>query len=80
MKANNSTILIDNYFGLLRSLSKENKLRLIDKLSKSIVDEAAKDENLADKFFGAFKSEKSAEDIITEIRNSRTFTRTIEAF
>jgi hypothetical protein len=80
MKANNSTILIDNYFGLLRSLSKENKLRLIDKLSKSIVDEAAKDENLADKFFGAFKSEKSAEDIIAEIRNSRTFTRTIEAF
>lgn len=80
MKAKNSTILIENYFGLLSGLSKENKLRLIAKLTKSIVEEEVEEENLADRFYGAFKSEKSAEDIITEIRNSRTFNRTIEAF
>lgn len=80
MKTNTSTILIDNYFGLLSSLSKENKMRLIAKLSNSIVEETAEDENLADKFYGAFKSEKSAEDIIKEIRESRTFNRTIESF
>ena len=80
MKPNTSTILVDNYFGLLRSLSKENKLRLIAKLSNSIAEETFVDENLADKFYGAFKSEKRAEDIIKEIRESRTFNRTFEAF
>lgn len=80
MKPNTSTILIDNYFGLLSSLSKENKMRLIAKLSNSIVEEATMEENLADRFYGAFKSEKSAEDNIQEIRESRTFNRTIEAF
>jgi len=78
MKSN--TVLIDNYYGLLSSLSKENKIKLIAKLSDSIVEEATENENLVDKFFGAFKSEKSAEELIKEIRDSRTFNRTIEAF
>ena len=78
MKSN--TVLIDNYYGLLRSLSKENKIKLIAKLSDSIIEETTENENLIDKFFGAFKSEKSAEELIKEIRDSRTFNRTIEAF
>ncbi|MEI6048089.1 MAG: hypothetical protein WCS03_04255 [Bacteroidota bacterium] len=79
MKSNASTILIDNYFGLLSSLSKENKIKLIAKLSNSIVDEPSEKENVIDNFFGAFKSDKSADEIIKEIRESRTFNRTIEA-
>jgi hypothetical protein len=79
MKSTASSILIDNYFGLLSSLSRENKIKLIAKLSNSIIDESEK-ENVVDKFFGAFKSDKSAEEIIEEIRESRTFDRTIEAF
>ena len=71
MKSN--TILIDNYYGLLSSLSKENKIRLIAKLSNSILEESAENENVVDKFFGAFKSEKSAEELIMEIRESRIF-------
>jgi hypothetical protein len=78
MKSN--TILIDNYYGLLSSLSKENKIRLIAKLSNSIIEESTENENVVDKFFGAFKSEKSAEELIIEIRESRVFNRTIEAF
>jgi hypothetical protein len=78
MKSN--TVLIDNYYGLLSSLSKENKIKLIAKLSNSINEEASKNENVVDKFFGAFKSEKSAEELIREIRESRIFNRTIEAF
>jgi len=74
------TVLIDNYFGLLRSLSKENKLRLITKLSNSIIEEDVQNENVIDRFFGAFKSDKSAEEIIKEIRESRTFNRKIETF
>jgi len=77
MKSN--TVLIDNYYGLLSSLSKENKIKLIAKLSDSIIEEATENENLVDEFFGAFKSEKSAEELIKEIRDSRTFNRTIEA-
>jgi len=76
MKSN--TVLIDNYYGLLSSLSKENKIKLIAKLSDSIIEETTENENLVDKFFGAFESEKSAEELIKEIRDSRTFSRTIE--
>ncbi len=80
MKSNASTVVIDNYFGLLRGLSTDYKIKLIAKLSNSIVEEVAENENLVDRFYGAFKSNKSAEEIITEIRESRTFNRTIESF
>ena len=78
MKSN--TVLIDNYYGLLSSLSKESKIRLIAKLSNSIIEESTENENIVDIFFGAFKSEKSAEELIKEIRESRIFNRSIEAF
>lgn len=80
MKTNASSALIENYFGLLSGLSKENKLRLIAKLSNSVADEVVKNEDIVDKYFGAFKSDKSAEEIIKEIRESRNFNRSIEAF
>jgi hypothetical protein len=80
MKTNASTALIENYFGLLNGLSKENKLRLIAKLSNSVADEVVKNDDVVDKYFGAFKSDKSAEEIIKEIRESRNFNRSIEAF
>jgi hypothetical protein len=80
MKSTDNAIMIENYYGLLRSLSKENKLKLIAKLSNSMIEEVVEDETLIDRFFGAFKSDKSAEEIIQEIREGRTFNRTIEAF
>jgi hypothetical protein len=80
MKSDSSTILMDNYFGLLSSLSRENKIRLIARLSNSIVDEVEEKENIVDHFFGAFKSSKSADEIIKEIKESRTFDRVIETF
>lgn len=61
MKSNK--VLIDNYYGLLSSLSKESKIRLIAKLSNSIIEEPTENENVVDIFFGAFKSEKSAENL-----------------
>jgi hypothetical protein len=78
MKTNNTSILIENYFGLLNSLSRENKIKLVAKLSNSIANEVSEKEDVVDKFYGAFKSEKSAEELIKEIRESRTFNRTIE--
>lgn len=70
MKTSVSTSLIDNYFGLLSGLSKENKLMLIARLSNSVADEVVEKENVVDRFFGAFKSDKSAEEIIREIRKN----------
>ncbi len=80
MKVSGNTVLIDNYFRLLRGLSRENKIKLMAKLSGAIAEEVDTKENPEDKFFGAFKSNKSTEDMIDEIRNSRTFNRTIEPF
>lgn len=75
-----SSLLIENYLGLLNSLSRENKIKIIAKLSNSIVDETTEKENVIDKFYGAFQSDKKAEEIIKEIKESRTFNRKIEAF
>ena len=72
-------IFIDNYFGLLRGLNREVKIQIMARLSDSIAKETSK-EDVIDKFFGAFDTEKSAEEMIEEIRNSRVFTRTIEPF
>lgn len=69
MRTNN--ILIDNYFGLLSGLGRENKIRLIARLSNSIIEEKNNKTAIIDKFFGSFISDKTAEDLIDEIKNSR---------
>ncbi len=75
---NNS--LIDGYLQLLHNLSPNNKLDLISKLSLSLKTDITDKRKSFKKSFGAFESEKSADEIITEIRKSRTFNRQIESF
>ena len=79
MRTNTNSTLIDSYFGLLSGLDRENKIKLIAKLSNSIIEANPNKNDSIDKFFGAFDSEKSEEEIIKEIRDSRNFNRTIEA-
>ena len=50
-----------------------SKLELIESLSKSIRAENSKKVEDFYKSFGAFASEKSAEEIINEIKESRNF-------
>ena len=74
--------LTDSYWDMLKSLSKDAKLSLIAKLSNSIV-ESAKDEEVrlsswADKYCGAWKDSKTPEEMITEIKKSRTANSDIE--
>jgi hypothetical protein len=76
----NNTILLDSYIGLLDNLSTSNKLDLISKLSNSVKTNLKKKKSSIKKAFGAFESEKTAEEIIEEIRNSRLSTRVIESF
>jgi hypothetical protein len=76
--ANIDTTLIDGYLQMLDNLSPSNKLDLISKLTTSIKSDIIDKKSSFQEAFGAFESEKSAEEIIDEIRSSRTFTRQIE--
>jgi len=75
-----NTTIIDGYVGLLDNLSTNNKLDLISKLTTSIKSDLTNKKSTFKKAFGAFESNKSAEEIIEEIRNSRVSTRQIESF
>jgi len=65
--------IVETYAGLFESLSSISKLELLEKLAKSIKrGEKSKEEEFF-KSFGAFVSDKSAEDISKEIKESRKF-------
>jgi len=72
--------LVDSYLSLLDNLTAAGKLDLISKLTDSIKSDISGKKNLFKKSFGAFASEESAEELIEEIRLSRTSTREIESF
>ncbi|MDR3343849.1 MAG: hypothetical protein LBT14_13930 [Treponema sp.] len=80
--ADNTALLLDNYLGLMKGLSRENKIQLVAKLTREIAEE--KDDpnkmDLVDKFCGVWQSEKSADEIVAEMRADRTFTRTLDSF
>lgn len=75
-----NTTLIEGYLQMLDNLSPSNKLDLISKLSASVNSDIKNKKSTFKKAFGAFQSEKTADEIIDEIRSSRTFTRHIEEF
>jgi uncharacterized protein YjfI (DUF2170 family) len=65
--------IVETYSGLFEGLSSDNKMELIETLSKSLKTEnKSKDESFYN-VFGAWTSDKSAEEIIAEIRSSRVF-------
>ena len=75
------TTIIDGYAEMLDSLTTADKLDLISKLSASI--NSSNDSKRASSFidaFGSFESNKSADELIDEIRNSRLFNREIASF
>ena len=75
-----NTTLIEGYLRLLDNLSPTNKLDLISKLSLSVKSDISDKKKSFYKAFGAWESKQSADEIISDIRNSRTFTREIELF
>jgi hypothetical protein len=72
--------VLDGYVRLAASLSTASKLDLIARLSASVKGDMARRENSFAESFGAFESEQTAEEIIADLRASRTFTRQIESF
>jgi hypothetical protein len=85
MKAANLKFnLIDSYLGLLENLSPDNKLELISKLSDSLKSSKKQTEKDSDKSLddlcGAFIFDKSSDDLISDLKNSRNFNRNIKEF
>lgn len=65
--------IVETYSGLFEGLSSMNKIELIESLSKSLKTEKKTKDNRFYKSFGAFSSEKTAEEIIVSIKTSRKF-------
>ena len=72
--------IADYYFELLRNLNSESKIDLISKQSQSLKKGKKEKFISLEDLFGAYKSEESAEEIIAELRASRTFNRKTENF
>lgn len=75
-----NTTLIEGYLRLLDNLSPSNKLDLISKLTLSVKTDVTDKKKSLYKAFGAWESKQPADEIINDMRNSRTFNRQIEQF
>lgn len=75
-----NTALIEGYLKLLESLSPSSKLDLISKQTLSVKAETTDKKKYFYKAFGAWESKLTADEIIDDIRNIRTFNRKIEKF
>lgn len=63
---------IDNYFMLIKNLDNTDKLKLIAKITESIL-ENNNNEDIIIKCFGKVETEESAEELINNIYNARSF-------
>lgn len=70
--------LIDSYLGLLNNLSPDSKLELISKLSDSLKGSRKPTKKTLGDLYGAFVSKKSADEIISELKENRNFNRKTE--
>ncbi|MEX1267646.1 MAG: hypothetical protein WEA56_01490 [Balneolaceae bacterium] len=75
-----NTKLIDSYISLLKNMSAENKLNLISKLSKTVENDIEREPTTFYKAFGGWDQNESAEELISTIKGSRTFNRTLNEF
>ncbi|MFC1226551.1 hypothetical protein ACFE6N_22290 [Pedobacter sp. BG31] len=68
--------LIDSYFTLLKSLSPDNKLELIARLSKSMKTTKKKEKEISlDALYGSWESDQTADELVAELKAARNFTR-----
>jgi hypothetical protein len=74
------TQILNAYWELLDTLTPKLKLKLIEKLTKSVDNDEPVKTDRFEKSFGAWIDSRDSEEIIAEIRNSRTLNRQIESF
>ena len=70
-----NTNLIDSYYALLKSLSPNNKLELISRLSKSMKTTQKAKDNSWKSLFGALILDQSADEFVEELKKDRKFSR-----
>ncbi len=73
-------MLVDIYIKILQRLNFEKRLEVISRLSQSMMEEKKSNAENFFSLYGAFNSDQTADELIEEIRASRTFNREIEAF
>ena len=67
--------LVDSYYTLLKSLSPNNKLELIARLSKSMKTTETKKDASWEALFGSWELDQSADEFIDELKKDRNFSR-----
>ncbi|MFC5284308.1 hypothetical protein [Pedobacter alpinus] len=67
--------LIESYFTLLKSLSPNNKLELIAKLSKPMKTTKNEKDNSWQSLFGSLELDQSADEFVEDLKNERKFSR-----
>lgn len=72
--------LVDGYLELFKNLSSNTKLDLISGLSDSLKSGKKGKTSSLKSLTGDFVSEKSADEIIDDLKNARNFTRKTESF
>lgn len=65
--------IVETYSNLLENLSSIGKIELMERLTKSLKREKKLKEQDFFNSFGAFSDEKSAQQIVSEIKESRKF-------
>ena len=71
--------LVEGYLEQLKNLSPENRRELISRLSATINGDVGKDQPpLVKDLYGSFMSSKTADEIISEIKDRRTIHRKVE--
>lgn len=81
MNISNSKTPISNiYWEMLKDLSSDIKLELIAKLSASLVakDNTSDTSNWTSEFVGRWEDDRTADEVIEDIRGARTSNREIE--
>jgi len=78
--ADSNINLLETYFGVLRNLSADTKLELISMLSKSMKSSKSARSSSLKSLYGAFISDKSADELIDDIKKARTFNNKREEF
>ena len=78
--SNSKTSISNTYWEMLKDLSSDIKLELIAKLSASLVakDNTSDTSNLTSEFVGRWEDDRTADEVIEDIRGARTSNREIE--
>lgn len=70
-----NTNTVDSYYTLLKSLSPNNKLELIARLSKSMKTTKTKKDTSWEALFGAWELDQTSEIFLKDLKKDRNFSR-----